>query len=520
MKTAHLYVRVSTDEQADKGYSQRDQHDRLTRYCEHSGYTVGQVIFEDHSAKTFKRPAWIEFLKTLKKQKGRADLVLFTKWDRFSRNAGDAYAMISKLRSLGIDPQAIEQPLDMSVPESKIMLAVYLATPEVENDRRAMNTFNGMRRARKEGRYMGPAPLGYKNKVTENGKKYIAIQEPEASLVKWAFEQIAEGEFAADQVRKQINAKGLKCGSAHFWGVIRNPTYCGKIEIAKYKDEEAYLAEGQHEPIISESLYYKVQEILASREKGRYGPKMVSLDHLPLRQLIVCEKCGRQLTGSSSKGYNAYYTYYHCTKGCKTRFKSEDLNSTFEKLLFSFEVKQGLLEIYENELMAEYSKKNTNRTVAGKRKDIIAQIQTVNVKLTSARNKYYSGEIDADEYRHFKADCDQKIRQFEVQLEGVVSGAVKIERILKNAVSCISRLLSLYKKYDSVGKRQLIMYIFPQKMYFDGTRFRTVLLNEAIAEMFLIPSSLRAKKKQESEKFFTFPAVVAGSRIELPTLGL
>jgi len=38
-----------------------------------------------------------------------------------------------------------------------------------------------------------------------------------------------------------------KCGSANLWGVIRNPTYYSKIEIAKFKDEEAYLVEGQHE---------------------------------------------------------------------------------------------------------------------------------------------------------------------------------------------------------------------------------------------------------------------------------
>lgn len=29
MKVADLYIRVSTDEQADKGYSQRDQEERL-----------------------------------------------------------------------------------------------------------------------------------------------------------------------------------------------------------------------------------------------------------------------------------------------------------------------------------------------------------------------------------------------------------------------------------------------------------------------------------------------------------
>lgn len=33
MKVADLYIRVSTDEQADKGYSQRDQDERLQKHC-------------------------------------------------------------------------------------------------------------------------------------------------------------------------------------------------------------------------------------------------------------------------------------------------------------------------------------------------------------------------------------------------------------------------------------------------------------------------------------------------------
>ena len=56
MQIADLYIRVSTDEQADKGYSQRDQHERLERYCHQNQITIGQVIFEDHSAKNFNRP--------------------------------------------------------------------------------------------------------------------------------------------------------------------------------------------------------------------------------------------------------------------------------------------------------------------------------------------------------------------------------------------------------------------------------------------------------------------------------
>ena len=79
----------------------------------------GKVIHEDHSAKTFNRPEWTNLLTDLKKRKGQIDLTLFTKWDRFSRNAGDAYQMINTLLKLEVEPQAIEQPLDLSVPENK-----------------------------------------------------------------------------------------------------------------------------------------------------------------------------------------------------------------------------------------------------------------------------------------------------------------------------------------------------------------------------------------------------------------
>jgi len=138
MLVADLYIRVSTDDQRDKGFSQRNQDEVLRKYCNHNNIQIRQVIFEDHSAKTFNRPQWNKLLLDWRKKKNQVDLVLFTKWDRFSRNAGDAYQMISTIRKLGIEPQAIEQPLDMTVPESKIMLAVYLATPEGKHSMRGI----------------------------------------------------------------------------------------------------------------------------------------------------------------------------------------------------------------------------------------------------------------------------------------------------------------------------------------------------------------------------------------------
>jgi len=122
---------VSTDEQAERGHSLAYQEEKLMKYCELKNIEVVKLFKDDHSAKTFDRPEFAKLLEYIKKNKKEADLLLFIKWDRFSRNTGDAYYMINVLNRLGIEPQAIEQPLDLNVPENKIMLAFYLAAPEV-----------------------------------------------------------------------------------------------------------------------------------------------------------------------------------------------------------------------------------------------------------------------------------------------------------------------------------------------------------------------------------------------------
>ncbi len=118
--------------------------------------------------------------------------------------------MINTLRRLGIEPQAIEQLLDLSIPENKMMLAFYLAAPEVENDRRALNVIHGMRRARKEGRYMGLASIGYTNKTDESGRKFIELKEPQSGILKGSFGKIAGGFTIQNRFIKWRKKKDLK----------------------------------------------------------------------------------------------------------------------------------------------------------------------------------------------------------------------------------------------------------------------------------------------------------------------
>lgn len=498
MRVADLYIRVSTDEQADKGYSQRDQEERLRKYCEINSLQVRKVVFEDHSAKTFNRPSWAALLADLKKRRGQCDLVLFTKWDRFSRNAGDAYQMIGMLRKLGVEPQAVEQPLDLSIPENKMMLAFYLAAPEVENDRRALNVFHGMRRAKKEGRVMGIAPLGYSNRVSETGKKYIAVREDEAVIMRWAFNEIAQGVINTEQIWKMAREKGLKCSKNAFWTSIRNPVYCGKVFIERYKDEESCLVQGQHEPLISEVLFYEVQDVLGGRKKIMRTKQAVD-ENLPLRGFLLCPKCGRQLTGSASKGRSAYYRYYHCSTACGFRYKAEEANEMMVDEIKKYVRPLGDLKLYKEIIRDVYS--GRTKSQRSDVRQLKTQLDELSRRLSKARDLLLAGDIEADDYRAIKSETEEKANRIEAKLTAASGPSIDIEPLLDMAISNISRLDVLYEQGTVIQRRKIIGSIFPEKLIFDGFGYRTARVNEAIRLMLLFDKGLQAKKKGTNQNF-------------------
>ena len=414
-------------------------------------------------------------LTRYRKEKGKSvDLLLFTKWDRFSRNAGDAYQMINILRKLNIDPQAVEQPLDLSIPENKMMLAFYLAAPEVENDRRALNTFYGIRRARKEGRYLTTGPYGYVNRP-ENGKKTVVPVEPKAGLIKWAFVQIAKGEFAIDQIRRELNRKGIDCSKSRFYDLLRNPVYCGKIIVPEYRNEARQLVEGQHEPIVSEELFYDVQDVLQGKKRIQLA-KLSSLDNLPLRGYLICPKCGKVLKGSASRGRKDYYYYYHCMAACGTRYKAEMANETFVDELKQYIPKSGMDELFRYVVNDVHS--NEASIKIDGRKDLLAKIQTENDKLTKARKLLLDDAIDSTDYKTIKAECETKLLSLEAKLTNFGKSSFNIDLTVDKAISTLSNIDMLYKDGDSTKKREIIGSIYPEKLCFDGINYRTTRVNK------------------------------------------
>jgi site-specific DNA recombinase len=486
----------------------------LCKYCQINSIEIHKVIFEDHSAKTFNRPKWNELLNDLKKTRSKSSLLLFTKWDRFSRNAGDAYQMINILRKLNMEPQAVEQPLDLSIPENKMMLAFYLAAPEVENDRRALNVFYGMRRAKKEGRWMATAPVGYVNKTDEHGRKYITPREPQASIIKWAFQEIANNQFAADQIRKEVNKKGVKCSRSNFWNLIRNPVYCGKILVSQFKDEENITVQGKHVAIVSESLFYEVQDVLSGRQRSsRHLPKITTDKRMPLRGFLICPKCGRMLTGSASKGHTKSYYYYHCVSSCGCRFKTENANELFIRELRKYVPKPGMKELFTiilKEAFYEKTKGSQNN-----QRQLLSQIEELNIRLKNAREMVADRKLDHEDFRELKLDCTNQITKLEAKLSGSSVAEKSIDGLIEQAVCSLDRLDVLYQDGTVLQKREIISSIFPEKLTFDGFQYRTFRINEVVRLIYTLGKGFKESKNQKSSEISRLSGLVVPARIEL-----
>jgi site-specific DNA recombinase len=508
-KKAFLYIRVSTDEQADKGYSLKHQEERLRSYCQFQNIEVVGLYKDDHSAKTFERPSFQQMLTYLRKNKKTGDLLLFTKWDRFSRNAGDAYAMINTLNSQGVEPQAIEQPLDLSIPENKIMLAFYLAAPEVENDRRALNVFVGMRRAKKEGRWMATAPKGYKNVRIDNRPTIVPSED--AKYVKWIFEEINKDVMAPDLIRKAANKKGFNVSRSHFWTMIRNPIYCGRIFIQAYKDEEAHYVKSVHETLINEELFYNVQDILNGKKRPIVSTKQK--EELPLRRFLTCSRCGGRLTGSASKGKLKRYFYYHCQPGCKERFRAENVNKETIEKLEEISAKKEAFILYK--IILEKELKKTGKDISEDTQKIMAEIGKNLERIDYAEKMMLDKQMDMAEYRSIKNKYEAVIKKLKDEMRETAPRTGDYKLYLDFGFNILQNAGRMYVLGSHELKRQFQCSMLAEKLIFDGKKYRTPFYHKDLELILSEVKRLIENKKGQNQKKLILSSGVVPPRIEL-----
>ena len=479
-KRAIIYTRVSTDEQNNR-YSPSDQKDKLYKYCEHNNVEIAGFYHDDESGKSFNRPEWIKIMAFIKKNRGYVDNIYFIKWDRFSRNVAEAYITIRDLKKLGVEPQSIEQPLDFEIPESKIMLAIYLAAPEVDNDRRSLNIFHGMRRGKMEGRWLGTCPKGYINVRDENNRPIILPEGgKKEELVKRAFAEYATGLYNIEELRRRFNQEGLNSTRNSFWRFLRNKAYIGKILVPAFKNEPAHWVDATHPAIIDEQTFNAVQDILEGRKKKTPSKYQTVKDEFPLRGFLSCPRCGSNLTASASTGRKGdKFYYYHCVRGCKERQKANDINEGIVKVLNELKTNPQNMVLFANILKEKF--KQHNHTGKSELTKIEQDIAKQNQRLKNARDFMLDGEISSGEYKEMRAEIEGKLSELSKEemkfKEGIENHSSKID----DSLELLQNIDKYYVAKDTPSKQRIVGSIFPEKLIFENNKYRTAKVNSVIA---------------------------------------
>ncbi|MEN9928328.1 MAG: hypothetical protein RLZZ231_249, partial [Bacteroidota bacterium] len=481
-------------------------------YCKANDLNVLEIYREDYSAKTFKRPVFSKLLEYCKKNKKEVHQLIFIKWDRFSRNTSESYQMIEIFDRLSIQVNAIEQPLDLTIPEQGLMLAVYLSIPQVENHRRSLNVISGMRRAFKEGRYVGSSPKGYDN-GKDSSNKPILIPNDDAKYVQEAFELLATGLYNQAEVLKKLKLKGFNVGKTSFSNLIKNPIYYGGVFIKAYKDEKECIVDGIHEPIITKALFTKVQNILTGRRKKHHVIHKKINETFPLKGFLLCPECNAPLTGSTSKGRSKHYSYYHCISPCKGRYQLEDVNLWINDYLKSISFTPTVKKLFEEMVIDGLSAEKDKKMLGPKHYEKLKQIE---VKMERLQDLYVDGEMDKKEYEvakeRYKVIYDELKK-----LEIAVIDEKEILELYKKAINKMEDIDNQFIESDIDGKRRIIGSIFPNKFHFENNKVRTADLNPILLKIASVNRVSRVEKKRDKSKKLDLSLTVIPSGFEPET---
>lgn len=470
-RRARLYKRVSSDEQKHNN-SLPYQDEVLNNFCKSFNITIVGIYVDDgYSAMSFERPDWKRMLNDTKKNKGAADLLLFKDWSRFSRaeNMGESYMMLYKLNKMGLEVQAIEQIIDFNIPESLHLISIYIASPAVENLRRASNTRNGIRRSLKDGRFCNNPPFGYSKQRDERNKPFLTIIPEKAKIIQRVFTEYLEGGNPKDIIARARKSAGHLNGNSTFQKIITNPVYAGLIRIPAFQDEPEQMVPGIHTPLISQDIYYAA----VRKYKFDTSPKPRTMDlNMPLRGVIICDSCSHQMTGGRSRGrHGGYFYYYRCLKCEGYNFSVKKTHDELETILSGISLNQEQIDLFISEVDKEMKAViNENRWESDK---LEKELRPLEAQLQSLETKFISNQIDFETYqKHFPA-LRGLIAEKRLKLESIQEGKDDVIDLFRATLPKMKDMNLLYASCNAENKQLFLKLLFPLGLYKSKKGHRT-----------------------------------------------
>ncbi len=255
-RTAVIYARVSTKEQAENGYSLRQQIERLMGWCADEGYEVLEEVTDRGQSGAYLDRPGLDRARALVEHGGVA-VVLAQDRDRFAREPAYLYLLREEFASHGCAMRSLNDRGDNS-PEGQLTDGILDQLAKFERAKTAERSRRGTRRKVSEGRILGASPsprFGFRYDGARTGYEVDAETMP---VMRRIFEMLAAGE-PVKAVASVLDADGVS--------TPRGGAAWSRRTIREMALDDVYLPRG-----VGELVGQVPDAVLASLDSGgRYG---------------------------------------------------------------------------------------------------------------------------------------------------------------------------------------------------------------------------------------------------------
>lgn len=321
---AAIYARVSTDQQAEKGYSIDTQLEACRKYAlELGAINIEEFVDDGYSGEFIDRPALTRLREKLTNKEFNA--VIAYAPDRLARKTIHLLIISEEIAKAGAMRKFASVNFE-ATSEGELMYKFQGIVAEYEKEKIKERTMRGKRGKAKKGLVISNAkPFGY---TFDSAKSTYVVNDSEAEIIRMIFGFIVNEKMGTARICKELTARGIPSPRAKKpWSVssihriLTNTMYEGIIYSMKYRYEKIGLTKKKrtlrpeeewipiHVPaIIDEGTWQAAQRQL--RENKDFAKRNLKHDYL-LNGLVTCAQCGRAMVISHS-GCKKLISYYIC----------------------------------------------------------------------------------------------------------------------------------------------------------------------------------------------------------------
>lgn len=415
MIRAAIYLRVSTDRQANEGDSIPAQREALLKYIDGRSDLIlaGEYLDDGISGTKDDRDELQRLLADV--DSGKVDLVLFTKLDRWFRSVRHYTATQERLDKKKVGWIAIWEPIyDTTTPAGRLIVNQMMSIAQFEAENTGQRIRQVFAYKKQKGEVVsGNIPPGYS--IVD---KHLIPNEM-AQAVRDVFQHYADTGKLYETVR--VAADGLpktKSGMKH---LLQRRTYIGE-----HHGQPDFC-----EPIVSREIFDRVQVQLSRNIKA--DQKHVYL----FSGLVKCAECGKVMASGTDKKGNLRYHRYRCPNHYQYPIKTCDN----KKVLLEHKLEEYLLDNLKPLIEDARFKAEVVRTPI---KNTKKQREAIEKKLARLKDLYVNDLITLTEYKQDKERYETELSAIEVPQEPPTTALDSFD---------VVGGINLYHKLDDEGKR-------------------------------------------------------------------